>query len=77
MAKAHDRILEFNIALVAAADTLEVTSAKFYRDRGQLAAGTGFTLTISGGAAGTSPKEVEFGELAPPPTHARFVFAAF
>lgn len=77
MAKVHDRIVEFNITLNAAGDTLEVTSVKYYQNRGQLAAGTGLTKAISGGAAGTSPKEIEFGETLPPPTHARFVFPVF
>jgi hypothetical protein len=77
MAKIHDRIIEFNITLVAAADTLAVDSVKYYRDRGQLDASNGLSLAISGGSAGTSPKEVSLGETMPPPTHARFVFANF
>lgn len=77
MAKVHERIAEFNLTLNAGADSLQVDSVKYYRDRGQLAAGNGFTVTISGGAAGTSPKEVTLGETLPPPTHVRFVFAAF
>ena len=77
MAKIHDRIVEFNIALVAAADTLEVTSVKYYRDRGQLDASNGKLLPITGGAAATSPREIAFGDTMPPPTHVRFVFANF
>lgn len=77
MAKVHDRIVEFNITLVAAADTLAVDSVKFYRDRAQLDASNGLTINTSGGAAGTSPKEVSLGEVLPPPTIVRFVFANF
>jgi hypothetical protein len=77
MAKAHDRIIEFNITLNAAADTLAVDSVKYYRDRGQLDANNGYTLAISGGSAAVSPKEVSLGETMPPPTHARFKFTAF
>lgn len=77
MAKVHDRVVEFNITLNAAGDTLAVDSVKYYRDRGQLTAGNGFTLAIADGSAGTSPKEISFGETMPPPTHARFVFSAF
>lgn len=77
MAKVHDRILEFNVTLNAAGDTLAVDSIKYYRDRGALALGQSITLAQSGGTAGTSPKEVELGETVPPPTHVRFVFSAF
>lgn len=77
MAKSHDRIVEFNITLSAAGDTLQVDSVKYYRDRGQLDASNGFALAISGGAAGVSPKEISLGETMPPPTHVRFVFANF
>lgn len=77
MAKVHDRILEFNITLNAAADTLAVTSIKFYRDRAKLAASEGFNIPIDTVAAQTSAAEVQVDETMPPPTHYRFVFANF
>lgn len=77
MAKIHDRIVEFNITLNAAADTLAVDSIKYYRDRGQLDAANGKTLAQSGGTAAVSGVEVTLGETMPPPTHCRFVFANF
>lgn len=78
MAKAHDRIVEFTLALVAAADTLAVSAVKYYRDRGQQLAGTGYSIAFSGGSAAVDPVEIVLGELLPPPTHVRFAgFGAF
>ena len=77
MAKIHDRIVEFNITLAAAGDTLAVDSVKYYRDRAQLDASNGFSLAFAGGAAAVSPKEISLGETMPPPTHVRFVFPVF
>jgi hypothetical protein len=78
MAKAHDRIVEFTLALVAAADTLAVTGVNYYRDRGSLAAATPYAIKFSGGSAAVDPVEVALGELLPPPTHVRFSgFGAF
>lgn len=77
MAAVHDRILEFNITLNAAADTLAVDSVNFYRDRGRLDASDPFNAGVVGGAASVSPQEVQLSGVLPPPTHYRFVFAAF
>jgi hypothetical protein len=77
MAKVHERILEFNITLNAASDNLAVTSLKYYRDRAELAASNGLALSIDTTSAQTSPAEIQLGELMPPPTHVRFVFANF
>ncbi len=77
MAAVHDRILEFSITLNAAGDTLAVDGVKFYRDRSKLEDADGFVVPVSGGAAAVSPKEVQTGSVMPPPTHYRFVFAAF
>lgn len=77
MAKAHDRVVQLDVALVAAADTLQVTAVKFFRDRGKLAANDPLLITYTGTAAQTSPAEIEFGEYLPNPSHLRFVFSAF
>ena len=77
MAKVHDRILELSLTMNAAADTVAVTAVKYYRDRGQLDASNGFTLTHTPTSAQTSPAEIQFGELVPPPTHLRMVYANF
>jgi hypothetical protein len=71
------KILELNITLVAAADTLAVDSAKFYFSRQKQKDSDGYTVPVVGGAAGTSPKEIELGSVLPPPTVIRFVFANF
>jgi hypothetical protein len=75
--KVHDRILELSLTMNAAGDTVAVTAVKYYRDRGKLAAGEAQAMVIDTTAAQTSPAEVAFGELVPPPTHLRMVFAAF
>lgn len=77
MAKVHDRIVELSLTMNAAADTVAVTAVKYYRDRAELAAANGLLLTTDTVAAQISPAEIQFGELVPPPTHLRFVFAAF
>lgn len=77
MAKAHERVLELSLTLNAAADTAAVTAAKYYRTRAEVEDATGFTLKIDTVAAQVSPAEIQFGELMPPPTHLRLVFAAF
>ena len=77
MAKVHDRIVEFSLTMNAAGDTVAVTAVKYYQNRGQLDAGVGLSKAFTGGSAGVSPKEIELGETLPPPTHVRFVFAAF
>jgi hypothetical protein len=70
MAKAHDRILEIDVEADETGDTVEVTGVRYYRDRGKLAAGDGFELEHTAGAAGAAT-ELEFGQLSPPPTHIR------
>ena len=77
MAKAHDRIVEASITLVAAADTLQVTALKFYRDRGKLAAADGLSIGYTPTSAQASPAEIELGEYLPNPSHLRFVFPVF
>lgn len=77
MAKAHDRVVQIEMTPVAAADTIQVTAVKFFRDRGQLAANTPLLITYSGTGAQTSPAEIEFGEYLPNPSHLRFVFPVF
>lgn len=77
MAKVHERILELNLAMVAAADTVAVSSAKYYRNRADVEDSTGFTLTTDTTSAQTSPAEIQLGELVPPPTVIRLVFADF
>jgi hypothetical protein len=74
MAKVHDRVLQLNLTMNAGADTVAVTSASYFRDRGSVA---GYPLTTDTVAAQVSPAEIQFGELVPPPTHIRFVFAPF
>jgi hypothetical protein len=74
MAKVHDRILQITLVADDSAETIAVSSVKYFRDRAMLDAGTGLELSFTGGAASTSPKELEFGEACPPPTHLRFVF---
>jgi len=76
MAKAHDRILELTVVPEPTGNTVAVTAVKYYRDRAQLDAGNGF-LTSGTVAAGTTGVEVQIGEVLPPPTHIRFVFADF
>jgi len=71
------KILELNITLVAAADTLEVTSAKFYFSRQKQKDADGYAVPVVGGAAAVSPKEIELGSVLPPPTVIRFVFPVF
>lgn len=61
----------------AAADTVAVTAANYYRDRSEIDAATPFVLKIDTTAAQTSPAEIQFGELVAPPTHLRLTFAAF
>lgn len=75
--KVHDRILQVNLTMNAAGDTVAVSSVVYFRDRGELAAGNGSKMTIDNTSAQTSPAEIQFGELVPPPTHMQFVFAAF
>lgn len=77
MSKVHDRVLQLNLTLNAAGDSLAVTSLTYFRDRGQLDAGTGSLQTFTPATAQTSPAEIVLGEVFPPPTHLRFVFAAF
>lgn len=77
MAKVHERIVQLNVAMVAAADTLQVTAINYFRDRGKLDAGTGQAIVYTPSTAQTSPAEIEFGEMLPPPTKLRFVFANF
>lgn len=74
MAKAHDRILELTLVADDSAETIAISAAKFYRTRADLDAASGFSLTIDTTAAQTSPAEIQFGELVPPPTHLRLVF---
>lgn len=77
MAKVHDRTIEFALTMSAAADTVTVTAVNYYRDDGQLAASTPYTLKFTSGAAQTSPSDILLGELMPPPTRVRFTFSAF
>lgn len=75
MAKIHDRILELTVATANGAATLACTAVRYYRNRTELNALTGYMdLAFSGGAAAVTPVEITFGELCPPPTHIRFVF---
>lgn len=77
MAKIHDRILEFTVTTDDSAETLAVSAVRYYRNRQELDALTGYMdLAFSGGAAAVTPVEIAFGELCPPPTHVRFVFTA-
>lgn len=77
MAKVHERTLEISVTMNAAADTVTPTAVKYYRTDAELAAGTGFSLAFTNGAAQTSPSDLILGELIPPPTRIRFTFAAF
>ena len=70
MAKAHERILEIEVTADESDDTLVATAVTYYRDRGKLTAGDGEAIEFTAGAAAAS-HELEFGELAPPPTHIR------
>lgn len=77
MAKIHERTIELLCTMNAAADTVTVTGVNYYRDDAQLAAGAGYALKFTSGAAQTSPSDIFLGELMPPPTRLRFTFAAF
>lgn len=77
MAKVHDRILELSLTMNAAGDTVAVSAVKYYRDRAELAAANGLNMLFDTVAAQVSPAEIQFGELVPPPTHLRMVFAPF
>lgn len=76
MAKIHDRIVEITLLTDDSADTLAVSAVKYYRDRGELDASNGLSLSFTPTTAQTSPAEITLGELMPPPTHIRFVFVA-
>jgi hypothetical protein len=77
MAKVHERVLELAVTLNAAADTIQVTSAKYSRTRANVEDASGYALSYTPTTAQTSPAEIAFGELLPPPTHLRFTFANF
>ncbi len=73
MSKAHDRILELAVLCDESADTVQITAVKYYRNRGQLDAGTGHTLNHTVAALAAN-HETEMGDAAiPPPTHIRIV----
>lgn len=75
MSKVHERVLEVTFTTANGAQTLTVSALKYYRDRGQLLAGTGFSLTFSPSTAqalASGVPEIALGELTPPPTHLRF-----
>lgn len=76
MSKVHDRVLEVNFVFDESDDTVAVSSIQYYRDRAQLDAATGLALKIDTTAAQTSPAEIQFGEIVPPPTHLRLKFTA-
>jgi hypothetical protein len=78
MARVHKRILELQMTLNAAADSITTTAIKFYRDEGHFQAGNGFAVTYSPATAIVAPGgDIEFGEVFPPPTHLKLTFAAF
>lgn len=77
MAKVHERTVELLLTMSAAADTVTYTGVNYYRTDAELAAGTGFALKFTAGAAQTSPSDIFFGELMPPPTRLRATFSAF
>lgn len=77
MAKVHERTVELLLTMNAGADTVTTTGVNYYRDDAQLAAGTGFALKFTLGTAQTSPSDILFGELMPPPTRLRMTFANF
>jgi hypothetical protein len=77
MAKVHERTVEFALTMNAAADTVAVTAVNYYRDDAQLAASAPFALKFDTTSAQTSPADILFGELMPPPTRVRFTFSAF
>lgn len=71
------RIGEFSITLNAAADTLAVDNIRLFRGRQYLDANDFYEVPFTGGAAGTSPKEVELSTVMPPVGVFRFKFSAF
>lgn len=74
MAKVHDRILEITFVADESGDSVAVSALKYYQNRGQLDAGTGYSLAYSGGSDAVTPVEITLGETVPPPTHIRLAF---